>query len=254
MAALGQQALTKANSDPLVQGRRWPAGHAPGQCLLQQLDRVVDPSLSADGELTAADLDAFTATLDATPACSASSRKAYHARLHGLRGVLYQCRVLDVPPKRGRRGTSVTERLALVGAPEIRRVMVRYIESTRCRAAPSHDHQPHRRLGGLRRAPRPAASAGSPGALPTRPGASPRRGILGLERDPTVPRSADPLSSGRAGGGQRRARHRPHGAQPPPRARQFDVEWQPRSIGELIGHEAFGVQGLRSMLCGVYRT
>jgi integrase len=80
------------------------------------------------GELTAADLDAFAAALDATPACSASSRKAYHARLHGLRGVLYECRILDVPPKRGRRGASVAQRLAVVAAPEIRRVMVRYVE------------------------------------------------------------------------------------------------------------------------------
>jgi hypothetical protein len=80
------------------------------------------------GELTAADLDAFAAALDATPAYSASSRKAYHARLHGLRGVLYECRILDVPPKRGRRGASVAERLAVVPSPEIRRVMVRYVE------------------------------------------------------------------------------------------------------------------------------
>jgi integrase len=80
------------------------------------------------GELTAADLDAFTAAVDATPACSACSRKAYHARLHGLRGVLYECRILHVPPKRGRRGASVAQRLAVVPAPEIRRVMARYVQ------------------------------------------------------------------------------------------------------------------------------
>src|SRR6266511_4103912 len=76
-------------------------------------------------ELTTADLDAFAAAVDASPACS---RKAYHARLHGLRGVLYECRILDVPPKRGRRGASVAQRLAVVAAPEIRRVMVRYVQ------------------------------------------------------------------------------------------------------------------------------
>lgn len=80
------------------------------------------------GELTTADLEAFAAALDATPACSACSRKAYHARLHGLAGILYECRILDVPPKRGRRGASVTQRLAVVPAPEIRRVMVRYVQ------------------------------------------------------------------------------------------------------------------------------
>jgi integrase len=80
------------------------------------------------GELTAADLDGFAAAVDATPACSASSRKAYHARLHGLRGILYECRILDVPPKRGRRGASVAQRLGVVPASEIRRVMVRYVE------------------------------------------------------------------------------------------------------------------------------
>src|SRR6266545_3422120 len=79
-------------------------------------------------ELTTADLDALAAAVDATPACSACSRKAYHARLHGLRGVLYECRILDVPPKRGRRGASVAQRLAVVAAPEIRRVMVRYVQ------------------------------------------------------------------------------------------------------------------------------
>jgi len=79
-------------------------------------------------ELTTAELDAFAAALDATPACSACSRKAYHARLHGLRGILYECRILDVPPKRGRRGASVAERLAVVAAPEIHRVMERYVQ------------------------------------------------------------------------------------------------------------------------------
>jgi integrase len=80
-------------------------------------------------ELSTADLDAFEAALEATPNASASSRKAYHARVHGLRGVLYECRILDVPPKRGKRGASIAERLALVPAPEIRRVMIGYAQA-----------------------------------------------------------------------------------------------------------------------------
>lgn len=43
--------------------------------------------------------------------------------------MLYECRILDVPPKRGKRGASTAERLALVPAPEIRRVMIRYAQA-----------------------------------------------------------------------------------------------------------------------------
>ncbi len=79
--------------------------------------------------LTEADLDGFTAALDATTAATRWSRRAYRSRLHSLCQLLFQLHVLDRPPRRGRSGASIAERLAVVPAPELRRVMVRYVEA-----------------------------------------------------------------------------------------------------------------------------
>jgi site-specific recombinase XerD len=79
--------------------------------------------------LTEADLDGFTAALDATTAATRWSRRAYRSRLHSLRQLLFELHVLDRPPRRGRSGASIAERLAVVPAPELRRVMVRYVEA-----------------------------------------------------------------------------------------------------------------------------
>jgi hypothetical protein len=79
--------------------------------------------------LDEADLDAFTAALDASTAATRWSRRAYRSRLHSLRQLLFEVGILDRPPRRGQPGASIAERLAVVPAPELRRVMIRYVEA-----------------------------------------------------------------------------------------------------------------------------
>ena len=79
--------------------------------------------------LTADDLDRFEADLQASVAVSASSRRAYQARLFGLRQLLFEARVIDTPPTRRRTAASFADRLTVVAAPEIARVMLRYLQA-----------------------------------------------------------------------------------------------------------------------------
>jgi integrase len=78
--------------------------------------------------LTTADLEAFAATLEASPTTSAWTRRTSRSRLFGLAQLLFEARVVDQPPRRQRPGATLGERLRVVGACEIRRVMVRYVE------------------------------------------------------------------------------------------------------------------------------
>jgi integrase len=79
--------------------------------------------------LTEADLDGFWAAVDASPVASGWARGTYRSRLYGLRQLLYEARILDLPPTRGPTGAGIAGRLAAVPAPEIRRVMVRYLHA-----------------------------------------------------------------------------------------------------------------------------
>lgn len=54
--------------------------------------------------LTVQDVDGFEADLHASAAVSASSRRAYQARLFGLRQLLFEARVIDTPPSATDRG------------------------------------------------------------------------------------------------------------------------------------------------------
>jgi len=78
--------------------------------------------------LTEADLDGFTTALEGCTAATRWSRRAYRSRLHSLRQLLFELGVLDQPPRWGRPGASIAERLQVVAAPELRRVMLRYVE------------------------------------------------------------------------------------------------------------------------------
>ena len=79
--------------------------------------------------LTGEDLDRFEADLQASAVVSVSSRRAYQARLFGLRQLLFEARMIDTPPTRRRTGASFADRLTVVAAPEIARVMLRYLEA-----------------------------------------------------------------------------------------------------------------------------
>ena len=77
--------------------------------------------------VTGDDLDRFEAALQASMVVSVSSRRAYRARLFGLRQLLFEARVIDRPPTRQRTAASFVDRLSVV-TPEIARVMLRYLE------------------------------------------------------------------------------------------------------------------------------
>ncbi|MGB3830185.1 MAG: tyrosine-type recombinase/integrase [Ornithinimicrobium sp.] len=86
--------------------------------------------------LTSDDLDRFDAELQASVVVSASSRRAYRARMFGLRQLLFEARVIDVPPTRQRTAASFEDRLNGV-APEIARTMLRYLQARAAVLRPS---------------------------------------------------------------------------------------------------------------------
>jgi integrase len=86
--------------------------------------------------LAGEDLDRFEAELQASVVVSVSSRRAYRARLFGLRQLLFEARVIDTPPTRQRTAASFADRLN-VAAPEIARVMLRYLNARSAVLRPS---------------------------------------------------------------------------------------------------------------------
>lgn len=87
-------------------------------------------------QLSEADLDGFAAEITTSPAATRWTRRAYLARLHSCRQLLYESRVIDQPPKRGPAAATVTERLTAITAPEIRRTIARYVEARSAVLAP----------------------------------------------------------------------------------------------------------------------
>jgi integrase len=81
-------------------------------------------------DLTSQIVDEFDAGLSACATIPLSSRRAYRNRLAGVRQLLFETRVLDVPPRRRSWARSLEQRLADVAmAPEIRRVLLRYVQA-----------------------------------------------------------------------------------------------------------------------------
>lgn len=80
-------------------------------------------------EITEEDLEGFRAALATSPSASAATRKAWPRRLFGLRQVLYELGISAAPPRRHLAAASLAERLDTVSAPEIRRVMVAYVNA-----------------------------------------------------------------------------------------------------------------------------
>jgi site-specific recombinase XerD len=81
------------------------------------------------GQLEAADLEEFVAALSASPMAGRWTRRAYLARVHSCRQLLYESGVIDQPPKRGPAPASIEERLTVIAAPEIHRSIARYVET-----------------------------------------------------------------------------------------------------------------------------
>ncbi len=79
-------------------------------------------------DLDDAVLQEFTAALTATPGLPPSSLRAYHTRLASLRQILFELQIIDVAPRRGRRGANYDERFAAVDmAEQIRASLLRYV-------------------------------------------------------------------------------------------------------------------------------
>lgn len=80
--------------------------------------------------LTSADLDRFAAALDAAPSIGAHARQVHRAQLYGVRQVCYQLGGTDeVPRQAWRREVTLTDQVARLPQPEIRRVALRYLET-----------------------------------------------------------------------------------------------------------------------------
>jgi len=84
----------------------------------------------APHELTVADLDELDAAVDASPHIAAAQRFIHHKQTHGLRQLLYEAHIVDVPAPSRRAATSDATKLAhAVAAPEILRTMTAYLHN-----------------------------------------------------------------------------------------------------------------------------
>jgi len=71
----------------------------------------------------------FEAELKKVSSASATTRKQWHARLFGLRQLLFESGQLPAPPKRGPDPASLDERLIVIPATEVREAIARYIQA-----------------------------------------------------------------------------------------------------------------------------
>ena len=79
-------------------------------------------------DLDEAALDQFASALSSTAGLPPSSSRAYRTRLASLRQILFELRVIDIVPQRGRRGASLEQRFAVVPmAEQIRASLLRYV-------------------------------------------------------------------------------------------------------------------------------
>jgi len=80
-------------------------------------------------ELTSDDVDGFLDALATCPSASAATRKSWPRRVFGVRQVLYELGIIAAPPRRHMPSTTIAERFDAVTAPEIRRVMIGYVNT-----------------------------------------------------------------------------------------------------------------------------
>jgi integrase len=82
-------------------------------------------------KLTQADIDRVRDAVRASPYTTPTMRRAKLSYLHSLARLLYEAHVLPAPPihRRGDGPGNFESRLAVVGAPEIRRVMLAYVQA-----------------------------------------------------------------------------------------------------------------------------
>lgn len=95
------------------------------------LPLVVAVTGRAPSVLTAADVDAVRDSVRSSPYYTPAVRRRRLSHLHSLARLLYEARVIDAPPvhRRGEGPGNLTSRLAVVAAPEIRRVMLAWLQA-----------------------------------------------------------------------------------------------------------------------------
>ena len=110
-------------------GRLGWSAHWSNAVIRETLPLVLGWTGKPMGELAPADLDRFGAAIASTPYATRWARRGYRAHLHSVRVLLYECMVFDEPPRRAYTGASLAKRLEPVAAPEIRRAVLRYVET-----------------------------------------------------------------------------------------------------------------------------
>ncbi len=81
-------------------------------------------------EITTADLDAVGSLIDTSPLIAAVTCKHLRAEHHGLRMLCYQLGVVDAPPRHGNaRDVTLGQRVTDIPQPEIRRAVLRYLQT-----------------------------------------------------------------------------------------------------------------------------
>ena len=80
-------------------------------------------------DLLPEDLERFGAAVADSPHATRWARRGYRARLHSVAQLLFECGVMDEPPRRGSKAATLAERFGVISAPEIRRTMLAYVET-----------------------------------------------------------------------------------------------------------------------------
>ena len=130
------KALAAIYPDDLVMLRRaaerlrWAAAWTHS-VLAEALVLAVAFSRCAPSALSVEVLEVLRQAIQATPLYSAAVRRSKLSHLHSLGRLLYEARVVDRPPvhRRGAGPGNLASRLSVVGAPEIRRVMLAYLQA-----------------------------------------------------------------------------------------------------------------------------
>ncbi len=107
--------------------------------LAEALPLAVAASGHGPWALTEADLDQLRQAVRSSPYYTAAVRRSRSSHLHSLARLLYEARVVDTPPvhRRGQGPGNLASRLAVVGASEIRRVLLAYLQAKQAVMKPS---------------------------------------------------------------------------------------------------------------------
>ncbi len=95
------------------------------------LPLVVAATGRAPAALSQADVDTVRDAVRTSPYYTPAVRRCRLSHLHSLSRLLYEARIIDAPPvhRRGDGPGNLESRLAVVGAPEIRRVLLAYLNA-----------------------------------------------------------------------------------------------------------------------------